>query len=58
MGYAIVESASQTNLYKIESSGEKWTKLTTPATAVFNDLKINAQGKAIAVGKDGVVFLF
>jgi hypothetical protein len=32
--------------------------LTTPATAVFNDLKINAQGKAIAVGKDGAVFLF
>jgi photosystem II stability/assembly factor-like uncharacterized protein len=58
LGYAIVESASQTNLYKIESSGEKWTKLTTSATAVFNDLKINAQGKAIAVGKDGAVFLF
>ncbi|MEA5459388.1 YCF48-related protein [Arcicella sp. LKC2W] len=58
LGYGIVVDGAKTNLYKIEDAGTKWTKITTPDTAIFNDLKINSQGKAIAVGKDGGVYLF
>ncbi|PWK27952.1 hypothetical protein LV89_01359 [Arcicella aurantiaca] len=58
LGYGIVIDGTKTLLYKIEEAGSKWTKITTPDTAVFNDLKINSQGKAIAVGKDGGVYLF
>jgi photosystem II stability/assembly factor-like uncharacterized protein len=57
-GYGIVELEGKTALYKIEESGQKWTKIVTPETVIFNDLKINVLGKAIAVGKDGVVYLF
>ena len=58
LGYGIVELEGKTTLYKIEESGQKWTKIITPETAIFNDLKINVLGKAVAVGKDGVVYLF
>ncbi len=58
LGYGIVEMEGKTTLYKIEDLGQKWTKMITPETAIFNDLKINALGKAVAVGKDGVVYLF
>lgn len=58
LGYGIVELEGKTSLYKIENSGQKWTKIITPETAIFNDLKINALGKAIVVGKDGAVYLF
>jgi hypothetical protein len=58
LGYGIVELEGKTSLYKIENSGQKWTKIITPETAVFNDLKINASGKSVAVGKDGAVYLF
>jgi photosystem II stability/assembly factor-like uncharacterized protein len=58
LGYGIVELESKTTLYKIEDSGQKWTKIITPETAVFNDLKMNALGKSVAVGKDGAVYLF
>ncbi len=58
LGYSIVEIEGKTTLYKIEDSGQKWTKIITPETAIFNDLKINASGKAIAAGQDGTVYLF
>lgn len=58
LGYGIVELEGKTTLYKIEDSGQKWTKIITPETAIFNDLKINSLGKAVAVGKDGAVYLF
>jgi photosystem II stability/assembly factor-like uncharacterized protein len=59
LGYGIViETEGKTSLYKIEDSGQKWTKLLTPDVAILNDLKINAQGKAIAVGNEGGVYLF
>ncbi len=58
LGYGIVEMEGKTTLYKIEDLGQKWTKMITPETAIFNDLKINTLGKAVAVGKDGVVYLF
>jgi photosystem II stability/assembly factor-like uncharacterized protein len=58
LGYGIVELEGKTTLYKIEDSGQKWTKITTPETAIFNDLKMNASGKAVTVGKDGAVYLF
>jgi photosystem II stability/assembly factor-like uncharacterized protein len=58
LGYGIVEMEGKTILYKIEDLGQKWTKIITPETAVFNDLKINVSGKAVAVGQDGVVYLF
>lgn len=58
LGYGIVELEGKTTLYKIQESGQKWTKIITPETAIFNDLKINALGKAVAVGKDGAVYLF
>jgi photosystem II stability/assembly factor-like uncharacterized protein len=58
LGYGIVVDGTKTSLYKIEDIGTKWTKITTSETAIFNDLKINSQGKAIAVGKDGGVYLF
>ena len=58
LGYSIVENSGKTTLYKIEDSGVKWTKIETPDTAIFNDLRINSQGKAVAVGKDGGVYLF
>ena len=57
LGYGIEESEGKTTLYKIEESGQKWTKIITPETAIFNDLKMNTSGKAVAVGKDGVVYL-
>ena len=57
-GYSIIENDGKTTLYKIEDSGVKWTKIETPNTAIFNDLRINSQGKAVAVGKDGGVYLF
>ena len=57
LGYSIVENEGKTTLYKIEDSGVKWTKIETPDTAIFNDLRINSQGKAVAVGKDGGVYL-
>jgi photosystem II stability/assembly factor-like uncharacterized protein len=59
LGYGIViETEGKTSLYKIEESGQKWTKLLTPDGAVLIDLKINAQGKAVAVGNEGGVYLF
>jgi photosystem II stability/assembly factor-like uncharacterized protein len=58
LGYGIVEMEGKTTLYKIEDSGQKWIKIITPETAIFNDLKINALGKAVVVGKDGAVYLF
>ena len=58
LGYSIIENSGKTTLYKIEDSGVKWTKVETPNTAIFNDLRINSQGKAVAVGKDGGVYLF
>ncbi len=58
LGYGIVVDGAKTSLYKIEGAGAKWTKITTPDTAIFNDLKINSQGKAVAVGKNGGVYLF
>ncbi len=58
LGYSIVENEGKTSLYKIEESGIKWTKIETPETAIFNDLRINSLGKAVAVGKDGAVYLF
>jgi photosystem II stability/assembly factor-like uncharacterized protein len=58
LGYSIVENEGKTTLYKVEDAGAKWTKIETPDTAVFSDLRINSQGKAIAVGKDGGVYLF
>ena len=58
VGYGIVGLEGKTTLYKIEESGQKWTKMITPETAIFNDLKINALGKAVAVGKDGAIYLF
>ncbi len=59
LGYGIViEIEGRTSLYKIEDGGQKWTKLNTPNTAVFNDMKINAQGKAVAIGQEGGVYLF
>ncbi|MES2517916.1 MAG: YCF48-related protein [Bacteroidota bacterium] len=58
LGYGIVENEGKTALYKIEESGQKWTKFTTTDAVIFNDLKINSQGKAIAVGEGGGVYLF
>ena len=58
LGYSIISNDGKTTLYKIENSGEKWTKIETPDTAIFNDLRINSSGKAVAVGKDGGVYLF
>jgi hypothetical protein len=58
LGYGIVEMEGKTALYKIEDSGQKWTKIITPETAIFNDLKINVLGKAVAVGQDGAIYLF
>ncbi len=58
LGFGIVELEGKTILYKIEESGQKWTKIMTPETAIFNDLKINTLGKAVAVGKEGAVYLF
>ena len=58
LGYSIVGNEGKTWLYKIEDSGAKWTKIETPETTVFNDLRINSLGKAVAVGKDGAVYLF
>jgi photosystem II stability/assembly factor-like uncharacterized protein len=58
LGYSIVINEGKTALYKIEDSGAKWTRIETPDTAVFNDLRMNSQGKAVAVGKDGAVYLF
>jgi photosystem II stability/assembly factor-like uncharacterized protein len=58
LGYGIVVDGAKTSLYKIEDAGNKWTKITTPDTAIFNDLTINTQAKVIAVGKDGGVYLF
>lgn len=58
LGYSIIENEGKTLLYKIEDSGAKWTKIETPETAVFNDLRINSSGKAVAVGKSGAVYLF
>jgi photosystem II stability/assembly factor-like uncharacterized protein len=58
LGYSIIENEGKTLLYKIEDSGAKWTKVETPDTTIFSDLRINSQGKAIAVGKAGAVYLF
>ena len=58
LGYSIVENEGKTTLYIIEEAGVKWTKITTPDNAFFNDLRINTQGKAVAVGKDGAIYLF
>lgn len=58
LGYAIIENKGKTSLYKIEDSGAKWTKIETPETTIFNDLRKNFQGKAIAVWKEGAVYLF
>ena len=58
LGFGIVEAEGRTTLYKIEESGQKWTKILTPETAIFNDLKINASGKTVAVGQEGAVYLF
>lgn len=58
LGYSIIENEGKTSLYKIENSGVKWTKIETPETAIFNDLRINSLGKAVAVGKDGAIYLF
>ena len=58
LGFGIVESEGKTTLYKIEDSGQKWTRIITPETVIFNDLKTNILGKAVAVGKDGAVYLF
>jgi photosystem II stability/assembly factor-like uncharacterized protein len=58
LGYGIVELEGKTTLYKIEDSGQKWTKIITLETAIFNDLKINALGKAVAIGQEGAVYLF
>ena len=58
LGYSIVDNEGKTSLYKIEDFGAKWTKAEMPETAVFNDLRMNSLGKAIAVGKDGAVYLF
>ena len=58
LGYSLIENGGKTLLYKIEDLGAKWTKIEIPETAIFNDLRINSSGKAVAVGKDGVVYLF
>ena len=58
LGYSIIENEGKTSLYKIEDSGTKWSKIETPETAIFNDLRINSLGKAVAVGKVGAVYLF
>ena len=58
LGYSIVENEGKTGLYRIEDSGTKWTKIETPDAAIFNDLRINSSGKAVAVGMGGAVYLF
>lgn len=58
LGYSILENEGKTSLYKIEDLGTKWTKVETPETAIFNDLRINSSGKVVAVGKEGAVYLF
>ena len=58
LGYSIVENEGKTGLYRIEDSGTKWTKIETPDAAIFNDLRINSLGKAVAVGMGGAVYLF
>lgn len=58
IGYSILENQGKTSLYKIEDFGAKWTKVETPETAVFNDLRINSSGKVVAVGNEGAVYLF